>query len=169
MIDVESNIDILIDIDDDRWNEWYTPDQWHILIHKIITQVLNNLTIIAKVEVSVLLTNNSEIQTLNKQYRGKDKPTNVLSFPNLNHTEVRQLPTNSPYAIMLGDIALAFETILAEAKEENKAFLHHFYHLVVHGMLHLLGYDHEEDAEAERMQTKEIEILKTLNITDPYQ
>lgn len=169
MIDTDSNVDVLIDIDDERWNEWYAADQWHILIHKIITQVINNLALKAKIEVSVLLTNNHEIQILNKQYRDKDKPTNVLSFPNLSYDEIRRMPTNSPYAIMLGDLALAFETILTEAQEEKKVFLNHFYHLVVHGMLHLLGYDHETDAEAELMQTKEIEILKTLDITDPYQ
>jgi probable rRNA maturation factor len=169
MIEINSNIDVLIDIDDERWNEWYSPDQWHILIHKIVSQVLSNLLIKTKIELSVLLTNDSEIKVLNKQYRGKDKPTNVLSFPNLSIEEIRTIPINSPYPIMLGDIALAFEAILLEAKTENKTFLHHFYHLVVHGMLHLLGYDHEEDSDAERMQEKEIEILKTLNITDPYQ
>lgn len=164
-----SNIDILIDIDDEHWLELHTYDQWHTITHEIITKVISNLEINSKLEISILLTNNKEIAILNKNYRNKDKPTNVLSFPNLSVEEIQNLPNESPYPIMLGDIALAFETILNEAKDENKIFLNHFYHLVVHGMLHLLGYDHENDIDAERMQENEIAILKTLNVTDPYQ
>ena len=169
MIEENSNIDILTDIDDERWLELHTYDEWPLIIHEIITKVMNHLEISAKLEISILLTNDKEIAILNKNYRNKDKPTNVLSFPNLSLEEIQNLHKQSPYPIMLGDIALAFETVLSEAKIENKLFLHHFYHLVVHGTLHLLGYDHEKDVDAERMQEKEIAILKTLNVTDPYQ
>lgn len=164
-----SNLDILIDIDDKHWLELHSYDQWQIIIQEIVTKVISNLEINSKLEVSILLTNDEEISILNKNYRNKDKPTNVLSFPNLSLEEIQNLHKQSPYPIMLGDIALAFETILNEAKNENKIFLNHFYHLIVHGMLHLLGYDHENDTDAELMQEKEIEILKTLNVTDPYQ
>jgi probable rRNA maturation factor len=169
MIDDSSNLDILIDIDDERWLEWYTPDQWHNLLHKIVQQVIDNCKIQPKVEVSVLLTNNDEVHTLNLEYRGKNKPTNVLSFPNLSEDELRALPKNSPYPIMLGDLVLAFETLLEESAFEKKPFLDHFNHLIVHGMLHLLGYDHESDDDAECMKEKEIKILQTLDINNPYQ
>lgn len=169
MIDDSSNLDILIDIDDERWLEWYTPDQWHNLLHKIVQQVIDNCRIQPKVEVSVLLTNNDEVHTLNLEYRGKNKPTNVLSFPNLSEDELRALPKNSPYPIMLGDLVLAFETLLEESTLEKKPFLDHFNHLIVHGMLHLLGYDHESDDDAESMKEKEITILQTLDINNPYQ
>ncbi|MEI6628991.1 MAG: rRNA maturation RNAse YbeY, partial [Alphaproteobacteria bacterium] len=77
MLDEDSNLDVLIDVDDERWLEWHSADQWHILLHKIIQQVLNDLSVLIKVEVSILLTNDVEIQRLNQEFRNKDKPTNV--------------------------------------------------------------------------------------------
>ena len=169
MLDDSCNLDILIDIDDDRWLAWHTEDQWHTLIHRNILQVIDSVKITSKVEVSILLTNDKEINALNLEYRGKDKPTNVLSFPNLTQNELKLLPKNAPYPSMLGDLFLSFETLLEESNSEKKPFLDHFNHLVVHGMLHLLGYDHESDDDAEYMQEKEISILKTLCINNPYQ
>jgi len=169
MLDDSSNLDVLIDVDDERWLEWYTPDQWHNLLHKVIHQVLDELKIQAKVEVSILLTNNAEIHALNLEYRDKDKPTNVLSFPNLSEEELRFLHKEQAHPVMLGDLVLAFETLLEETKEEKKTFLDHFNHLTVHGMLHLLGYDHESDDEEECMQEKEVKVLKSLNVNNPYQ
>lgn len=169
MLDEDSNLDVLIDVDDDRWLEWYSADQWHILLHKIIQQVLNQFSFVSKFEVSILLTNNDEIHKLNKQFRNKDRPTNVLSFPSLTEEELRIINKNSLQPNMLGDLALAFETLLCESLVEKKTFLDHFNHLVVHGILHLLGYDHETDDDAECMQKKEIMILNTLNINNPYQ
>jgi probable rRNA maturation factor len=101
-----------------------------------ITQIENRNK---KRKVSILLTNNDEIHRLNLEYRGKNKPTNVLSFPNLSEDELRSLPKNPPYPIMLGDLALAFETLLEESTFEKKPFLDHFNYLIVHDMLHLLG------------------------------
>lgn len=169
MLDENSNLDVLIDVDDDHWLKWHSEDQWHILLHKVIQQVLTHMCFQAKTEVSILLTNNEEIQKLNKEFRGKDKPTNVLSFPNLTESELYAVNKTSPYPIMLGDLVLAFETILEESLLEKKTFLDHFNHLVVHGMLHLLGYDHKTEEDAESMQTEEIVILKNLNINNPYQ
>ena len=169
MLDEDSNLDVLIDVDDERWLEWYTPDQWHLLLHKIIQQVLNQVGFAAKTEVSILLTNDGEVHKLNKQFRNIDKPTNVLSFPNLTESELRATHKNTPYPIMLGDLALAFETLLSESLVTKKNFLDHFNHLVVHGMLHLLGYDHETDNDADCMKEKEIVILKNLNVNNPYQ
>ena len=110
-------------------------------------------------EISVLLCDDAAIRTLNRQWRGQDKPTNVLSFPT---------PDEAPSDTPLGDIAIAYETVAREAAEEGKLLDHHFIHLTVHGTLHLLGFDHETEAEAEEMEATERRILHTLGIADPY-
>jgi probable rRNA maturation factor len=112
-------------------------------------------------EASVMLTDDAQLQELNRTWRGKDKPTNVLSFP-----APEQPGAAGPRH--LGDIALAFETLARESEEESKEFAHHFAHLIVHGVLHLLGYDHEVEAEAEIMEALEVKALASLGITDPY-
>jgi probable rRNA maturation factor len=110
-------------------------------------------------EVSILLCNDAFIAGLNKQYRGRDTATNVLSFPSGDGPDEAHL---------LGDIVVAFETTAHEAQTLNKTFEDHFTHLVVHGFLHLLGYDHEEDGEAEEMEAVERQVLASLGIEDPY-
>jgi len=115
-------------------------------------------------EISVVLCDDDFIQTLNKQYRGKDKPTNVLSFPQSNFNE----PDSLSDFVSLGDIILAYQTIKHEAQEQNKSFQHHFIHLVTHGTLHLMGYDHEDSEEANEMEALEIVILNALGIKNPY-
>jgi probable rRNA maturation factor len=107
-------------------------------------------------EVAILLTGDAEMQALNRQWRGKDVPTNVLSFP------------SGEGAGHLGDVALAYETVEGEAKQRNTSIADHAAHLVVHGMLHLLGYDHEREDDAIKMERLETEILATLGIADPY-
>ena len=116
-------------------------------------------------ELAVMLTDDTGIRTLNLNWRGIDKPTNVLSFPALPPTG-RTGPGDPPR--MLGDIAIAYQTIRKEADEEQKPFDHHLSHLAVHGFLHLIGYDHENDADAEAMEALEAEILAELGIPDPY-
>jgi probable rRNA maturation factor len=116
-------------------------------------------------ELAVMLTDDAGIRTLNNNWRGIDKPTNVLSFPALPPTGPAG-PDDAPR--MLGDIAIAFETTRAEADDEQKPFDHHLSHLAVHGFLHLIGYDHEEDDDAEAMEALETEILAQLGIPDPY-
>jgi len=111
-------------------------------------------------EVTVVLTDDAEQHELNRQWRGFDKSTNVLSFP--------QLEPFAPVAGLVGDITLARETVAREAEEMGIGFEAHFTHLVVHGFLHLLGYDHIEDADAARMEGLETKILATLGIADPY-
>lgn len=113
-------------------------------------------------EVSVRLTDDAEVRDLNCTYRGIDKPTNVLSFGGDEDT------TTPDGLLMLGDIVLAFETVAGEAAAGGIALRDHFCHLMVHGMLHLLGYDHEDDDDAEEMEGHEIAILATLGIADPY-
>jgi probable rRNA maturation factor len=107
--------------------------------------------------VCLLLADDATLRALNKSWRGKDKPTNVLSFP-----------APEGHGDHLGDIALAAETVAAEAAEQGKAFHAHTAHLLVHGFLHLLGYDHEADDEAERMEARERAILSGLGFADPY-
>lgn len=113
-------------------------------------------------ELSLVFTDDGRIRRLNAGWRGKDKPTNVLSFP--------AFPTGpgDPLPPMLGDIVLAFETVSREAALEEKPFDHHVTHLVLHGFLHLLGYDHETSAEAEAMEAIERRALARLAIPDPY-
>lgn len=116
-----------------------------------------------KKEVTILFTNNVVLKTLNNDWRGKNKPTNVLSFP-----APKDLKVPHGEAKPLGDIALAFETVAKEAEASGKSLKSHTTHLIVHGVLHLLGYDHEGDADATKMEAKEIRILKKLGLPDPY-
>ena len=111
-------------------------------------------------ELSILLTNDEEQHELNQQWRGKDSSTNVLSFPQIE-------PFGAVVGI-LGDITLARETLIREAEEQGVSFDDHFTHLVVHGFLHILGYDHLTDAEALQMEGLETQILASLGVADPY-
>lgn len=120
------------------------------------------------VEVSIRLTDDSEVQRLNLDYRGKDKPTNILSFPMLDEEAIHRLSSTAEEDVLLGDMAVAWETLHGEAAEKQIAVSDHFMHLLIHGTLHLLGHDHMEDAEAVAMETLETEILARLGIADPY-
>ncbi len=115
-------------------------------------------------EACVAFTGDPEVRLLNAQYRGQDKPTNVLSFA----ARAQPIGTMAAQVRFLGDIVLAAETVAAEAAEQNILLAHHIQHLVVHGVLHLLGFDHETDAEALRMEERERLILAALGIADPY-
>lgn len=119
----------------------------------------------AQFEISILFTSDEAIQKLNKDYRQKDAPTNVLSFPQIEKfSDIKKM--QSP--VMLGDIILAWETISWEAAQQEKVLAHHIIHLIVHGMMHLLGFDHMTDAEATEMEKIETEILHHLHIPNPY-
>jgi probable rRNA maturation factor len=114
-------------------------------------------------EVAVLLADDAAVKAMNAQWRGKDAATNVLSFPAAPAT-----PGAGGALRHLGDIVVAYETLAAEARAEDKTFDHHLVHLVVHGFLHLLGYDHLTDDEADHMERHERDILAKLDIPDPY-
>lgn len=119
-------------------------------------------------ELSVVLANDDLVRMFNRDYRDKDKPTNILSFAQLDEADGWTAPdTRGPCA--LGDLILARETIVREAAEAEKPLNDHLTHLIIHGTLHLLGYDHMEDEEAEAMESLEIRILKGLGIENPYQ
>lgn len=120
------------------------------------------------IEISVKLSDNDEVQTLNKAYRGKDKPTNVLSFPQIQPDLLETLANTDDGEALLGDIILAFETCRDEALAKDIPLSRHVTHLIVHGTLHLLGYDHENEADAGVMENIEINALATLAIANPY-
>lgn len=122
--------------------------------------VLSTLDIDDK-ELTVRFVDENESQTLNRDYRGKDKPTNVLSFPFECPPEV---PLN-----LLGDLVVCVPVIVKEAKEQHKPIAHHYAHMIIHGTLHLLGFDHIEEADATEMEQLEIALLAKLSIDDPYQ
>ena len=115
------------------------------------------------VEVSVLLADDATVQDLNRTWRGKDRPTNVLSFP------AAPQPAQPGLARPLGDVVLAYDTLVRESAEQSKPLAHHLAHLLVHGTLHLLGQDHETgDADADAMEALEVAALATLGVPDPY-
>ena len=113
----------------------------------------------ADAEIGILLGDDAHVRALNSQFRHIDKPTNVLSFP---------APDGPGKGKALGDIILGYETVRREAQEQNKIFLHHAQHLTIHGVLHLLGYDHERDSEAVEMEALETKLCLSLGIADPY-
>jgi probable rRNA maturation factor len=145
---------------------WRTePDAEAVIQRAVATAAEMVEADVGEAELAVMLTDDAGIRTLNGNWRGIDKPTNVLSFPALQPTGAKR-PGDAPR--MLGDIAIAYETTRKEADDEQKPFDHHLSHLAVHGFLHLVGYDHENDDDAEAMEALEAEILAQLGIPDPY-
>ena len=120
------------------------------------------------VEIAVRLTDDIEVQALNRDFRGKDKPTNVLSFPQVQDDLLESLANSDDGEILLGDIVLARETCLREAEEKGISVADHATHLIVHGTLHLVGYDHMDDASAAAMEALEVKALASLGIANPY-
>lgn len=118
------------------------------------------------VAISVVLADDPFIRELNRDYRGKDKPTNILSFATSDDTTMQHTSEGEP--IHLGDLILAFTTIQKECKAQNKTLAQHVAHLIVHGCLHLIGYDHKNSKDAKTMEDLEIAILRSLGISNPY-
>ncbi|QZD94994.1 rRNA maturation RNase YbeY [Qipengyuania gelatinilytica] len=156
-----------LDIEIDGWPD--DPD-WEALCeraHEAIAAVEPALAH-DRLTTSVLFTSDEQVHELNKEWRGKDKPTNVLSFPMLERGELLELGEDGPPE-MLGDIALAFETCEREALEKSMSLADHTTHLLIHGFLHLAGHDHvDSDEQAAAMETLEIDALAKLGIADPY-
>lgn len=153
---------------------WPAPetlaDDWESLAGSVAEAALGVAPELAnhRLSASLLFTDDAEVHALNREWRGRDKPTNVLSFPMLARHELLALPADGPPE-MLGDIALALETCTREAAERRVELSTHVAHLLLHGLLHLAGHDHEpSDAAAEEMEALETKALATLGIEDPY-
>ncbi len=155
-----------LDIDIDSWPQ----GDWAALVERASDAAAGVEPALAnpRLTASVLLTSDEDVHELNREWRGKDKPTNVLSFPMLEREELLDLAAEGPPE-MLGDLALAHETCAREAAEKGIALEDHAAHLIVHGLLHLAGHDHvDSDAQAEAMEALEIAALAKLGIADPY-
>ena len=157
-------MELEIDIEDWPAGEWQTlVEQAGAAVGEVAPELTN-----ARLSVSVLFTCDDEVHTLNREWRDRDKPTNVLSFPMLTRDELLALALDGPPE-MLGDIALAYETCAREAQEKSVPLGHHAAHLIIHGLLHLAGHDHvHSDEEAEAMEALEITALAKMGISDPY-
>ena len=134
-------------------------------LKKVVETTLRYIDTQSDCEIGIACVDNDESHKLNLQYRGKDKPTNVLSFPSDLPDEMAQILDTFP----IGDLVISIPVVLQEAIEQNKAPTEHFTHMLVHGTLHLMGYDHEtSDEDAEEMEALEIEILAKLGFKNPY-
>jgi len=162
-------LDVAIDADE----EWDSSQRWATLAQAAAEAAIAEsafpqlATSKRSVEISVRLTGDDEVRALNSQWRGKDRPTNVLSFPLAGESELHV--TGEGPELMLGDIVLARGVCAAEAQEKRLPIEDHAAHLMVHGTLHLLGYDHHDDASAADMEGREVRALARLGIGDPYE
>ncbi len=153
--------------------EWDSSSGWHSLVEQaaqsaIAESAFPQLATAARpVELSVRLTGDDEVRALNAQWRGKDRPTNVLSFPMAEPDELDSAAGEGP-ELMLGDIVLARGVCVAEAADKAIPVEQHAAHLIVHGTLHLLGYDHHDDQQAADMERREVRALARLGFADPY-
>jgi len=167
-------VDLAITIDDDGWPP---VELLEVCIAEVAYTTFVLLTAIlnlepqtkAVVEVSVVFANDRAVQALNRDYRQKDRPTNILSFPDttLDADNLAQA-SKMGEPLMFGDIILARETVASEAADQHKDLKDHMIHLIVHGLLHLAGYDHMEQNEADEMENLEIVILEKLGVSNPY-
>ena len=165
---------MMLEIALDANEEWDSSRPWAPLARKaaeaaIAESAFPDLATSGRaVEISVCLTNDDHVRELNARWRGKDKPTNVLSFPMAESYELQD-ENVAENELLLGDIVLAHGICEAEASEKGVSFEAHMAHLLVHGTLHLLGYDHKDDGEAAEMEQREVRALVRLGIANPYE
>ena len=163
-------LEVAVDADE----AWGDATDWETLCEQAARTALEHspfkllLDKVVCAEISIRLGTDEEVRALNAQYRQKDRPTNVLSFPMVQPDLIEGLANSDDGEVLLGDIILAQGVCAAEAAEKGVAVETHASHLVVHGMLHLLGYDHMDEAEAERMEQLERDALAAIGIADPY-
>jgi probable rRNA maturation factor len=159
-----------MELETDITSPWPSIPDWEALatraadaLARIAPELANQ-----RLSASLLFTDDAEVHALNREWRGKDKPTNVLSFPMLTRDELLALAPDGPPEL-LGDIALAYETCARESAEKSIPLEHHAAHLIVHGLLHLAGHDHETSpGDATAMEALEIKGLALMGIADPY-
>jgi probable rRNA maturation factor len=163
-------LEVAVDADE----EWDSSRSWEQLARKaaeaaIAESAFPQLADSERaVEISVTLTGDEQVRALNAEWRGKDKPTNVLSFPMADERDLTRANVDGP-ELLLGDIILAHGVCEAEAAEKGVSVEQHATHLLVHGTLHLLGYDHHEDRDAADMEAREVRALARLGIANPYE
>jgi probable rRNA maturation factor len=187
----------MVEVELDQTDDWETDTDWDVLASRSVEAafVALGFTPAGHISISINLSDNDEVHALNKQWRGKDKPTNVLSFPMLDEHQLQQLRHSreggnpSPDGdvtprqvidprlrggddtgceLLLGDLILAHTVCASEAAEKAIPLPQHVTHLIIHGTLHLLGYDHIEDEEAEDMEALEVKALASLGLPNPY-
>lgn len=159
-----------MDLEIDSETPWPASMEWAALARAAAEAAARVAPELAhpRLSASMLFTSDEHVHALNAEWRGKDKPTNVLSFPMLERSDLLDLAQEGPPE-MLGDIALAYETCAREAEEKGISVEHHAAHLIVHGLLHLAGYDHEiSEADAEAMEALETKALARMGVADPY-
>jgi probable rRNA maturation factor len=162
-------LEIALDADE----EWDSSSSWEELIRTAAEAAIDEsaypqLAAAGAVEISVRLTSDEQVRALNAQWRGKDRATNVLSFPMIEPDKLRDASFAAP-ELLLGDIVLARGICAAEAADKRVSLEQHAAHLVVHGTLHLLGYDHHDEGEAAAMEAREVRALERLGIANPYE
>lgn len=164
---------MMLDVAIDSDSEWDSSTRWEELVRTaaeaaIAESAFPTLAGISRpVELSVRLAGDEEVRALNARWRGKDKPTNVLSFPQLEREQLTRAAEDGP-ELLLGDVVLARGVCEREAQEKAIPLRDHAAHLVVHGTLHLLGHDHQDEASAAEMESREVRALERLGIADPY-
>ncbi len=161
-----ARVTVEVIIEDPRWKAVGLDD----LAARAVSEVLSFLSASEEAEVVIMGCDDARIADLNRDFRGKPLPTNVLSWPSAERGAAQAgMPPAPPERADLGDIALAYETCMAEASAAGLPRDHHVLHLIVHGTLHLLGYDHEEEADGDLMESVETAILANLGVPDPYE
>lgn len=170
LLETVKKLNLDINITSKKWNDHNIDLNEFILKFASEALAVSNIFKIAEsAELSILLTTDQKIRKLNNEYRGKDKPTNVLSFPLQQIKPGKFLKSHALEGVVyLGDIIFSYATIKKEALSEGKDFLEHFAHLIIHGTLHLIGFDHECDKDASQMEALEIKLLKKFDIASPY-
>ncbi len=165
----------MILVEADAGEDWDSHTDWEDFARRAVLSAVRSSSLAGlqdsglAIEVSVKFTSDDEVKCLNAEWRGKDKPTNVLSFPMMDPAVIQSLAPAEGGEILLGDIVLAHGVCAGEAADKGVPFQTHAAHLVVHGTLHLLGYDHEgSDEDADEMERVECEALSAIGISDPY-
>lgn len=164
----------MIEIELDQSDGWTEDHDWQAQAERAVSAAfsVSSYGVLTSADfalsISISLSTNEEVQALNAQWRGKDKPTNVLSFPMLDADELAALANTDDGEVLLGDMILAYDVCVAEADEKGISLADHVTHLIIHGTLHLLGYDHIDDVEAEHMEDLEVKALASLGLGNPY-